>query len=52
MKDTEDALQVACAIRHGADYFITRNTKHYKQAKGVTVLPPPALAALFNSSHD
>ena len=29
-KDKEDALQYYTALYHGADYFITRNTKDYK----------------------
>lgn len=30
--DKEDALQYYTAINHGADYFITRNIKDYKNA--------------------
>lgn len=50
MTDTEDALQLACAVRNGAEYLITRNVKHYKKAEGITVLAPPALAALMASN--
>lgn len=28
-RDFEDALQIQCAIEHGADYIVTRNTKHF-----------------------
>lgn len=31
-KDKEDAVQYYTALTHGADYFITRNTKDYKHA--------------------
>ncbi|MFC4875083.1 type II toxin-antitoxin system VapC family toxin [Negadavirga shengliensis] len=31
-KDKEDALQYYTALHHGADYFITRNTKDYKRS--------------------
>ena len=51
LTDTEDALQLACAIQNGAEYLITRNVKHYKKAKGITVLPPPALATLIVSDE-
>ncbi|MFC4870684.1 type II toxin-antitoxin system VapC family toxin [Negadavirga shengliensis] len=29
-KDKEDALQYYTALHHGADYFVTRNTKDHK----------------------
>jgi predicted nucleic acid-binding protein len=32
-KDKEDAVQYFTALHHGADYFITRNTKDYKSSK-------------------
>ena len=33
MKDFEDAVQVACAKRIGADYIVTRNLKDFQQSE-------------------
>ncbi len=38
MKDLEDALQAAAALRFGAFYIVTRNSEHYKNS------PVPALS--------
>ncbi len=47
MKDTEDALQFACAAQNKADFLVTRNLKHYAGAKHPqVVLPEILLAAL------
>jgi predicted nucleic acid-binding protein len=32
-KDKEDAVQYFTALYHGADYFVTRNTRDYKSSK-------------------
>jgi predicted nucleic acid-binding protein len=39
-KDFEDALQVVCAKKIGAQYLITRNTQDYQQAEGIEVVDP------------
>lgn len=39
--DKEDALQYFTALHHGADYFLTRNVKDYKNAlKNLPVFTP------------
>lgn len=39
LKDFEDSLQVAAAVRCGADVIVTRNLKHYK-ASPIPVASP------------
>ena len=40
-KDKEDALQYYTALKHGADYFITRNISDYKHtSKRLPVMTP------------
>jgi len=39
-KGFEDALQVVCAKKIGAQYLITRNTQDYQQAEGIEVVDP------------
>jgi predicted nucleic acid-binding protein len=45
MKDFEDALQAAAALSFGADYIVTRNLPHYKNA------PVPALSPVQFVTH-
>ena len=43
LRDTEDALQVACAGRHQADFLVTRNVKDYAGVKHPQVMVPELL---------
>lgn len=45
VRDTEDALQVACAGRHQADFLVTRNLKDYAGALYPQVVLPEVLLA-------
>jgi len=45
IKDTEDALQVACAGRHLADFLVTRNIKDFAGALVPQVILPEVLLA-------
>lgn len=45
VKDTEDALQVACAARNQADFLVTRNVKHFTGVKHPQVILPDLLLA-------
>jgi predicted nucleic acid-binding protein len=50
-KDKEDALQYYTALRHGADYFITRNTRDYKFKTGnLPVSTPEEFIKAFGSN--
>ena len=40
-KDKEDALQYYTALHSGADYFVTRNTKHYKPSSRILPVYKP-----------
>ena len=44
--DFEDAVQVACAMKIGAEYLVTRNDKDFKGSP-VPVLPAGAVLALL-----
>jgi len=48
LRDTEDALQVACALRHKADFLVTRNVADYGSATLPQVLLPELLLALLD----
>jgi len=48
--DFEDAVQAVCALRVGADYFITRNAKDFR-GLGLHVLTPSELLALLDADH-
>lgn len=48
-KDLEDAVQMAAAVRCGADYLITRNPKDFSPG-AVTVLQPAELAAILGAA--
>lgn len=43
MRDYEDAIQAACALKIGADYIVTRNVKDFE---GVEISSEPAGAVL------
>lgn len=47
LKDTEDALQVACAVGHGARFLITRNLKDFAGTQALQVLSPASLVAIM-----
>ncbi|MFO7847454.1 MAG: hypothetical protein R6V27_12885 [Balneolaceae bacterium] len=40
--DNEDALQYYTALKYGADYFITRNIKNYKNQSKILPVHTPA----------
>ena len=46
MKDLEDALQAAAALRFGASYIVTRNSEHYKNSPVPTLSPKEFLRAI------
>jgi len=48
LKDTEDALQIACATRNKADFLVTRNLKHYAGAKHPQIILPDVLLATLH----
>lgn len=49
MKDLEDALQSAAALRFGASYIVTRNSEHYKNSP-VPALSPKEFLSKINRS--
>lgn len=49
VKDTEDALQVACAARNQADFLVTRNVKHFAGAKHPQIILPDVLLATLEA---
>lgn len=49
IRDTEDALQVACAARNKADFLATRNTKDYGNTHYPQVILPEVLVATLES---
>jgi len=49
VKDTEDALQVACAERNQADFLVTRNVKHYAGARLPQIILPDVLLATLEA---
>ncbi len=48
MEDFEDAVQFYSAIRIGADYLVTRNTKHFPATDVLPVIPPDEILALIS----
>lgn len=50
VRDTEDALQVACAGRHQADFLVTRNLKGYAGALYPQVVLPEVLLATLGTA--
>jgi predicted nucleic acid-binding protein len=48
-KDTEDALQAACAAHHDADFLVTRNLRHYTGTARPQVLLPDMLLAILET---
>ena len=42
-RDFEDALQAACALRIGVDYFVTRNPRDFAALSIPVVSPPEVL---------
>lgn len=51
VKDTEDALQIACAARNQADFIVTRNVKHYAGAEYPQVILPDVLLATLETER-
>jgi len=49
LKDTEDALQVACAVRNRADFLVTRNLKHFAGARHPQIILPELLLATLDA---
>lgn len=49
IKDTEDALQVACAGRNQADFLVTRNSKDFAAALYPQVVLPEVLLAILTT---
>ncbi len=47
MKDTEDALQVACARRQAALFLVTRNIRDYRGITDPQIFPPEAMLAII-----
>ena len=47
VRDTEDALQIACAGRHHADFLVTRNARDYAGAVFPQVIQPELLLAIL-----
>ncbi|MDR1481584.1 MAG: PIN domain-containing protein [Synergistaceae bacterium] len=47
IRDFEDAAQVMCASRIGADYIVTRNMKDFEGSSVKPILPGDILALLF-----
>jgi len=46
MRDFEDAVQSACALRIGADYIVTRNLKDFENAPVPAISPENMLDIL------
>jgi predicted nucleic acid-binding protein len=51
VKDTEDALQLACAARNHADFLVTRNVRDYGGAMFPQVLQPEILLATLAAGN-
>ena len=51
LRDTEDALQIACAGRNHADFLVTRNVKDYAGVVLPQVLQPEILLAVLASGQ-
>lgn len=49
VKDTEDALQVACAARNKAEFLVTRNLKHFAGTQYPQVTLPDILLATLET---
>ncbi len=49
IRDTEDALQVACAARNKVDFLATRNTKDYGDTHYPQVILPEVLLATLEA---
>jgi hypothetical protein len=45
VKDTEDALQLACAGRNHAEFLVTRNARDYSGALYPQIILPELLLA-------
>ena len=50
MRDFEDAVQAACALRIGADYIVTRNLKDFENAPVPSISPENMLEILSGIS--
>jgi predicted nucleic acid-binding protein len=50
VRDTEDALQAACAGRHQADFLVTRNIKDYAATLFPQVILPQVLLASLGTA--
>lgn len=46
LTDSEDAMQVACALRHQAKVLITRNQRHYRKSPIPAITPTDFLKQL------
>jgi predicted nucleic acid-binding protein len=46
LPDPEDAMQVACALRHQAQFIITRNKRHYRNSPVQALTPAEFLRQL------
>ena len=51
IKDTEDALQIACAGRNHADFLVTRNARDYAGVVLPQVIQPEVLLVTLLSSR-
>lgn len=51
LKDTEDALQIACAGRNHSDFLVTRNAKDYAGVVLPQVIQPEVLLATLLRSR-
>jgi len=51
VKDTEDALQVACAGRHQAEFLVTRNGRDFAGVIFPQVILPELLLAVLAAGH-
>lgn len=51
MGDFEDAIQVAAALKIGADYFVTRNLRDYRRIPDemIRIRPPGEILALLDA---
>lgn len=46
MRDFEDALQAAAAVKCSANFIVTRNARHYRRSPVPAISPAAALAQL------
>jgi predicted nucleic acid-binding protein len=46
LRDFEDALQAVAAVKCGADFIVTRNTRDYRRSPVPAISPAAALARL------